>query len=442
MSIRKITRCIFLTIFIALILAGSLQWTSAAVSPEKTLAAQPAADPLARAPFPVDIGPGDQENPAIVYNSQHQEFLAAYNVSGGTINIARLSNTGAVLFNDPPVTYAFNGESPALAYNSAADQYLLVWCEGADIKMTRFNGIGELIIPTVTISTPGIAWSVAHPAVDFNVHGSWENFLVVWEAEVQKGAVTTNIVMARRVAGVSGAGDGGGEFIGGEFEIASSTTEWNTEPDVAYNLNHNEFLVVYTRDSSMGINPQVQDVYGTLINASGGVMAEHAIDNAGMGQYAPVVAAYRLNQATPYLVIYTDNGDPQGSVWGQLVDVAGNPSGGVLSIGAIWGTPEGEPDIASSEALGGYTVAWSRFDGDWDIYVRRVSNTGNMEDAINVSVCGNVLIGCNEQSPAVAGGSPVTMTLWQDGCFPGSAGGWDIAGRLLGYWIYLPLVVR
>ncbi len=440
MSIHKITYRILFILVIPLLLVGAFQWAAAANNPTTLMAVSDA--PLIGVPFPVDIGPGDQKNPAIVYNPQHQEFLAAYDDGSGTITVARLSNTGQVLFNDPPVTYSFNGDSPALAYNSAADQYLLVWCENSDIKMTRFNGVGELIGLTVTISTPGTAWSVLHPAVDFNVHGSYEDFLVVWQAEVQRGTVTTNVIMARRVAGVIGAGDSGGEFIGAEFEVVGSTTAWNTEPDVAYNLNRNEFLVVYTRDSSMGTDPNARDVYDTRITASGDLLAEQGIDTLSDAQYAPVVAAYRLNQTTPYLVVYVDTGDAQGDVLGRLLNGEGSPSGAFLDIARVMGKPEGEPAVASSEALGGYTVVWSQFEGDWDVHARRVSSTGNMESGFNVSVYGNVLIGCNEQSPAVAGGSPVAMTLWQDSCFANNAGGWDIAGRMLGYQVYLPSVLR
>jgi len=284
----------------------------------------------------------DQQTEETILHPLHQEFLAAYNDGSGTITVVRLSNTGQVLFNDPPVTYSFNGDSPALEYTSAADQYLLVWCENADIKMTRFNGVGELIGLTVTISTPGAAWSVLHPAVDFNVNGGYEDFLVVWEAEVQKGAITTYIIMARRVTGVSGAGDGGGEFIGADFEVVGSTTAWNTEPDVAYNLNRNEFLVVYTRDSSMGADINARDVYDTRITASGGLLAEQGIDTLSDAQYAPVIAAYRLNQTTPYLVVYVDTGDAPGDVLGRLLNGEGAPTGVFLDIARIAGKPEGK----------------------------------------------------------------------------------------------------
>lgn len=67
---------------------------------------------------------------------------------------------------------------------------------------------------------------------------------------------------------------------------------------------------------------------------------------------------------------------------------------------------------------------------------------GTLEEAFNISLYGQaIVVPCNEQAPVVAGGSPVAMAVWQDDC-RGSPGSWDIFGRLLGYGIYLPLVMR
>ena len=111
-----------------------------------------------------------------------------------------------------------------------------------------------------------------------------------------------------------------------------------------------------------------------------------------------------------------------------------------MQIATTYGTGEIEPDIASDEALDGYTVVWSQYDNDWDIYGRRVSGFGAMYDPFVVSRGFLAVVGLDERGPSVAGGAPVALAVWEDN-------GWgnltyDIAGRLLGGRVYLPLILR
>jgi hypothetical protein len=93
-----------------------------------------------------------------------------------------------------------------------------------------------------------------------------------------------------------------GEIKGGRIPI-SMTSDSHQEPDVAYNLNMNEYFVVYNRPSTVGGDV---NVYGRRITWDGAYLSEIPIDTSGNDQFDPAVAAYRLNRTTPYLVVFSD----------------------------------------------------------------------------------------------------------------------------------------
>jgi hypothetical protein len=399
-----------------------------------------AADPLIGQPFLIDAGPGDRSYPAMAYNSQRNQFLVAYEIGGGWYSLALLTHLGNSAW-DPPIVNLSYGARPALAYNSARDQYLLVWQEydtvssvykirGLHLQNNGITAIGNAF--DIATST----WELQQPAVAFNNHPYYEDYLVVWRQMTVGLPSGWWEIWGQRVAGTSGGG-----LIGPNFRVAGNpvTVSWNySEPDVAYNLNMNEYLVVYTREPVGG---GVKDVYSRRVTRDGNLpAAEQDIDNTANDQQSPAVAAYRLNQNTPYLVAYTDYySDASGDVRARLIDKQGQWQH-TVNVATVPGRKEGAPDVASAESLG-YTVVWSQEQDDWNVYGRRVSDTGNMEPAFDISRYGFVAVPCHEQSPVVAGGSPVAMVVWKDNCLGGGSN-WKIAGRMLGYQVDLPLVLK
>jgi len=398
-----------------------------------------ASAPFIGDPFIIAAGPSDQTHPAVAYNSQRQQFLVAWEIGSGWFQYAQFTKDGNLAW-DPPVISIAQGERPAVAYNNAVDQYLLVWQldsgSGYDIKAMRLQGDG-LHLPGGSIIDVSVRpWHQRNPAVAVSSHPNFLDYLVVWEDVDPTWVPQHWQIWAQRVADTSGSGSGGGELIGANFSVA--TKEQNSEPDVAYNLNMNEYLVVYSREPAGGGG---KGVYGQRVTGGGVSLAERAIDDTANDQHSPTVAAYHLNHNTPYLVAYTDHRtDSAGDVRARLVDKQGQWQD-LVDIASMPGRPEQEPDIAGNEALGGYTVVWSQTDNDWDIYTRRVRDDGTAEPAFNLSLFGLAAVPCHEQAPAVAGGSPVNFVVWQDNCLGGS-GSWSIAGRLLGYRVYLPVTLR
>lgn len=402
-----------------------------------------AGDPVIGDPFTVFTGNLDDLNPAVAYNSQRREFLVAWewmgNIHGRIVTLHGGIGVVTLIFD-----MSGSNHNPDVAYNSCADQYLIVWDDSTNTWGARLDGSSTI---------PGGRFSIAggtSPAVAFNNNPSYCDYLVVWEEYYWifggAGAGPHKGVWGQRVAGTSGSGDsGGGELIGAEFEVQDDDQNHHFyyEPDVAYNLSANEYLVVYTYDPSRGSNAADRDVLGRRITGHGQLQGQQTtIDSSLNAQEKPAVAANHLNATTPYLVSYDDYWvDASGDVSAMRLSANGSVAAW-LPVAAVAGRQEVESDVAS-EVSGGYLVVWSVY--PWTIYGRRVDNTGIMGPDFCVSVrCVGILAlsSGDHRDPAVAGGSPVGLAVWEDNGWATGNGSWDIAGQLLGYRTHLPLVLR
>ena len=400
--------------------------------------------PVIGLPFPISMlpDPVDERAPAVAYNSQDGEFLVVWEndrpFADNDIYAQRISLDGRLL----SWFYVADGSYPDVAYSPRHNEYLVVYTKEVggdwDVYGQRVDYTGPLGLP-FTIANYGITDEL-RPRVDYNTHPSHDAYLVVWYEIVYETSTYVD-VRGQLVTGVEGAGVGGTNLLDTETDIAVGTTDYNLLPDVAYNLNHNEFLVVFSRDPSLALDSDALDLYGRRMTAGGILLPEETIDaSAGAQEYA-AVAAYRLNTATPYLVIYDDYwNDTEGDVRGYLLNFEGSPMT-LVNVATGSGHIEISPAIVSSEALGGYTVAWNEyFPGysAWDVFARRVGDTGVMGDAFSVGWLTGAS-GCGGRYPAVGGGAPTALVAWTGSCFTSSD---DIVGRLLGYQVHLPLILR
>jgi hypothetical protein len=280
------------------------------------------------------------------------------------------------------------------------------------------------------------------PRVDYNTHPSYDSFLVVWYEIDSSGMSTWVYVRGRLVTGVEGAGVSGSNTLVTDSEIAVDQVNYHLVPDVAYNLNHNEFLVVYVKDPSLAGGTGAEDIYGRRMTADGVLLAENAIDSSGEKQDYPAVAAYRLNMTNPYVVVFEDYwNDSAGDVRGYYLGVDGTPTT-LITFADTSGEIEKMPHIASSEALGGYTAVWTEFDtteNAWNAFGRRLDSASGLNGLpFDLSEVG-APDGCSGEDPVVAGGAPVALSAWETNCFTPTM---DIGGRLIGYRVSLPLIMR
>ena len=388
-------------------------------------------------PFTISTAAIDEIRPAVAYDPNRNEYLVVWqNARSVTDDIyaQRISEKGELL----SWFYVADGNSPQVAFNPNNNTYLVVYDKWVstdyDVYARRVDFTGPLG------SEIPIAFNLNEtehsPAVAYNTHPGYDEFLVVWE-NIPPLPTAINRVEGQRVAGTAGGGDAGGETFSGRLPIANNS-DYNYDPDIAYNLNMNEFLVVFTRQPGGGGS---YDVFGRRITADGDLLPEAAIDSSGEDQYSPSVAAYRLNQSTPYLVVFNDKwNDTEGDVRGYLVNQQGLPMT-LINIATTSGQREFDPTIGESEAWGGYLVSWVQGpSGNTDIYGMQVSETGLTSPEFDLSNFGSTPMVCDRRLPNIALGVSTALGTWQDSC--GSAGGIDIVGRMIGYRVYLPLVMR
>ncbi len=394
-------------------------------------------NPLIREPFNISWNSIDEQLPAVVYNPIDREYLVVWEnqrTVQDDIYAQRISEQGKLL----SWFYVADGENPVVAYNPKNNTYLVVYeryiGSDYDVYARRVNYNGPL----------GAAFPVAFnlnetehsPAVAYNTHPNHDEFLVVWE-NIPPPPSIINKVEGWQVAGSAGGGNAGGELISTRLPIADNS-HYNYDPDVAYNLNMNEYLVVFTRLPGGGGS---YDIYGRRITGPGALLAETAIDSSGGDQSNPAVAAYRLNQATPYLVVFNDTwNDTAGDVRGYLVNKDGDPVQ-LINIATVNGLPEFDPAIAHSESWDGYVVTWTQgLVTDHEIFGTRVSDIGLTHPEFDISGTSTAPSLCDRETSVIAVGNASALAAWTDPC--GNAGGLDILGRILGYQIYLPFATR
>jgi hypothetical protein len=393
--------------------------------------------PVIGTPFTISWDSINEISPAVAYNSVDREYLVVWQ-NGRAVNddiyAQRISEQGNLLswFS------VAEGESPDVAYNPKNNTYLVVFQKWVgsdyDIYAQRVDFTGPLGSPFFVANN--LNDTEHDPAVAYNTHPHHDEFLVVWENGISN-PVTVDKIEGIRLAGTTGEGDGGYETIGGRIDI-TDINNYNRDPDVAYNLNMNEYLVVYTYEPGSG-GPY--DVYGRRVTWNGSPLTEEVIDSSANNQFNPTVAAYRLNQDTPYLVVFTDFwNDTAGDVRGYLVDKDGKPNT-LINIATVQGQREFNPAIAHNEAWEGYLVSWTQGPiNDHDVLGMQVRNDGFYWPAFDISGTSGDLFACNRNDPDIAMGNASALAVWSDPC--GSAGGIDILGRILGYQINLPLTLR
>ena len=374
-----------------------------------------------------EAGPVETSQPAVAYNSQRQEYLVVFwNDRSGNddIRAERVSKDGTLL-GGVWVAAGVGAERryPDVAYNSQANEYLVVWEEDeVDIRGQRISATGGLVGGAFDIVL-GIGGSSScwQPAV---AYASTENkYLVV----VQVDSLAGSAIGAQAL-------NGDGSAWGTYFDIEPPTADQKWYPDLAYNRLFNEFLVVWAQQ-----NTGQYDIRGRRVKMAGGAgplgSAFWFSCDASREEIRPAVAAVPRFPDGQYLVAwqYWSNANNY-DIWAQRV--------------AGWGTLEGSPflvydsgvsdvlpAVTGSESNQPYLVAWTVSPAVYPcICGRGVPTSGALVDAMKV------VGGLFADYAAVASG-PVgdALIAFQDTV---GSGNYNIYGRLWGNRVYLPLVLR
>jgi hypothetical protein len=371
------------------------------------------------------------EGPSIAYNGNRDEYLVVWwNQRPGNnsddIYGRRVSGGGALIGDWFAIAYGTGHERrcPDVAYNSHADEYLVVWHDiistSTLVFAQRVSAAGQLLGDEIAIGGDGdLNWG---PQV---AYASTENkYLVVW---VEYAAA------AWALAGkeVSSTGSPGSRF---SIDSDCSLCE-EIMPGLAYNRAGNEFLVVWSEH-----NGSDYDVHGQRVGMTGSagtVGPTFSIFQSASDEWAPAVAALpgRGGQGQ-YLVVCETTA---GWILGQLVAADGSLEGPLIDISPF---PDGaSPAVAGSEDAAQFLVAWTQEHSlpppnNKDILGRPISIDGNpvRERA--------VIGGPSADHAAAASGSLGDFLVVFDGLPPEGGSSMEVYGRLWGNRVYLPLVLR
>ncbi len=207
--------------------------------------------------FPIATAPGSQERPDVVYNSAKDEYLVIWQDSRhGSWDIygRRISGQCSPLGNGFPISQEPERQwYPALAYNGGGNQYLVVWwydrsaAAGGDIYGQRLSPEGELLGIDFPISTAqGLQ---RFPDVAYS---NFDNeYLVVWE-DYRNPTGTAFDIYGQRVAS-------DGEIKGDNFPISTAPDDQKLST-LAYNDLEDQCLVVWQDDRNYNWR-----VYGKLL---------------------------------------------------------------------------------------------------------------------------------------------------------------------------------
>ncbi len=384
----------------------------------------------------------DAEESAITFNSQNNEFYTVFeatqSITGTGINMtteveiyaqrinastgspigtpARISQMGP----DGDTTY--DARNPDVVYNSSANEYLVVWygdtnvgglLEGEfEIWGKRINAsTGQAIGSQFRISDMGPFANRAYDAIDPVVayNSTNNNYLVVWRGEEgnSPNAIGEFEIYGQQISN-TGTQLGSNDFRISDMGPNGSGLYDAYSPEIAYNRNSNEFLVVWYGDDDLGGHVSGEfEIYGQRINASSGAEVgsnDFLISETGVpgfitraAQYPRVTWNSSLNQ---YLVVWSADPATNGNVgnefeiYGQTLSATGTQIGAddfkISNMGPIGNNnfDAFKPDVAYFASQNAYAVAWrgdTAIDGEFEIYYQIINqnNQSRMEPVDN-----------------------------------------------------------
>jgi hypothetical protein len=351
-----------------------------------------------------------------------------------------------ISFMGPDGNNNYGAESPSVAYNPVAGEYLVVW-EGDDntpplvdneyeIWAQRLSAAGARLGGRIRVSAQGAdgdPGSEAHTAsVAFNPTD--REYLVAWEGEV--GATGEFEIWGRRL---SAAGDRLGDPD--DLQISDMGPPSNASydafnPSVVFNPAAGEYLVVWEGDEDTPLADDEFEIFGQRLSAAGAHagandfrISEQGADGVAATSATDPSVAYNP-VANEYLVAWTgeEGMSDEDEIWAQRLSASGGEVGGSdYRISAMG--PDGNAtynalrsSVAANPATGGYLVAWqgdddtgALRDDEYEIFSQRLTATGAQTgaDDLRISETGSDGVGNQAGFPSVTATANEYLVVWR-----------------------------
>ena len=253
----------------------------------------------------------------------------------------RFDASGSPAGNEFRVNVSTTGQParPAVAADGLGN-FIVVW-QDDEVLARRFGpdgapASGELRVNTATFDAQGEAAVAADAA---------GNFVVVWDSYLQDGS--SYGIFGQRFAAT-------GAPTGGEFQVNTYTTSWQTTPAVAMG-DAGDFVVVWNRDHPGGSG---SDIAGQRFDAGGSPLG-------GEFQASGLVTGFKGRPAVAItaagsFVVAWDAPGRDGSAAGvlaQAFDSAGAPAGGEFLVNTHTTAAQTLPVVAAG-ADGSFVAVW------------------------------------------------------------------------------------
>jgi len=302
-----------------------------------------------------------------------------------------------------PISRAANDqEYPALVYDSDNNQYLIAWQDlrygNWDVFAQLVSRSGELLDaagnpgadPTVNFPISVAPNSQEHPALDYGQ----EEYSAIWQ-DSRHYAFVEEDIYGQRISSH-------GETLGTNFPLVTTLSN-QTSPAAAYDGLHS-YLVVWQDDRNS--TDTGYDIYGQIVDITGTLRSiNFPISTAARDQYFPAVASDTRDE---FLVVWQDSRHDSWDIYGQHISTEGTLLGDELTISTA-ASDQRFPALAYG---GKYLIVWQDHrHGNWDIYGRCVSSEGDQGDSFPITTAPD-----NQERPDVVYNSvdDEYLVIWQD----------------------------
>ena len=201
---------------------------------------------------------------AVAYNSVRDEYLVVWEDHNATeiaIYARRVASDGYEIGNAIQIAHygTYTSCQPAVAYSPLHDKYLVVYSQDSKPSLppyTDYDIIGQPINGDGTMPESGFSIDAntihqRYPAVTYNP--TYDEFLVAWDEE--QGTGGWHDIWAQRINATDWS------FEPGPVCIATAGSVHRRQPDVAYNIARNQYLIAYTSGDGDG------DISGKVLDA-------------------------------------------------------------------------------------------------------------------------------------------------------------------------------
>ncbi len=379
-------------ILFALLVSGILcavvlaDWFSTVASPEN-------ADPFLGGEFLISVAPQDQSAPEVAYNSARDEWLVIWTDtrSGNQDIYGQVVGSDGALSGDQIIIRdgLETSSAPAAAYDSALDQYLVVWqglyaIEGRllDVEGAPLTDVFQVATATKNLANPAVAYN---PVV--------QEYLVVWQ---RAETISENDLWGRRVSAA-------GVALASDYAIFAEAGDDLTPQILAYSQAYDgesgQYLLVWSNHQT-----DSHSILGRRLHQDGMILGNAFVISQDESEKLTPEVALNTNNGEA-LVVWVDGRDNAGAIYSRWVTSAGI-IGGELPISAGEGEPNG-PAVAYNPLDDEFLVVWD--DGESQYGQRILANAILVNEAFVIANVAGAPGGS-----ALSFGADRSLAIWVD----------------------------